>query len=148
MNMNMNINININININKSENENVLDADCPGFVQQHEAPGSLKNIAYFQKVLQGYEGLVKDTTSAAWWLVKQSPHVTIFHLFSLLFRFILLFSLFFFPFLLFFSLLLFASASLPLLSLFPSRSSFYSCFSCSSYFSSYFTLNCLYLLTL
>lgn len=53
-----------------------LCADCPGFLQQDEVPGSQKNIAYFQKLLQGYDSLVKDTTSAAWWLVKQSPQVS------------------------------------------------------------------------
>ena len=68
----------------------VLDADCPGFVSQHEAPASQKNVAHFQKLLQGYDGLVKDTTSAAWWLTKQSPQVSIFHLLFLL-------CLFFFP---------------------------------------------------
>ena len=52
-------------------------ADCPGFVKHDESFGSEKNVAHFQKLLQGFGNLVKDTTSAAWWLVKQSPQVRI-----------------------------------------------------------------------
>ena len=67
-------------------------ADCPGFVQQHEAGGSQKNIAHFQKLLQGFEGLVQDNTSAAWWLAKQAPRVR----FELFWLFLLLSLLLFF----------------------------------------------------
>lgn len=56
-----------------------LAADCPGFVQQHETPGSSKNVAHFQQMLQKYGSVAEDKTSVAWWLTRQAPQVCASH---------------------------------------------------------------------
>ena len=51
-------------------------ADCPGFVQKHEAFGGDKNVVHFQQMLQKHGSMADDKTSVAWWLTKQAPQVS------------------------------------------------------------------------